>query len=80
MFKVFNFCQSADKRTIRTARDLTSATNLARALSNDFHGRFVVQSEKGVVSVWSDGRNVSRHYTGGLPRIKWIDCAQKALA
>ena len=80
-YNVSNICQDATKRTARPARDERSATNLARALSRDFYGKFVVQDPLGhAVSVWSDGRNVSNHYTGSLPKTKWLACAEQALS
>ena len=79
MFKVFNICQDATKRRVIEARDLRGATNVARAMSIDFHGKFVVQSGDRIEAVWCDGRNVSGHYTGSMPRIKWLAAAQRAL-
>ncbi len=80
MFRVFNICQDAAKRRVIDARDLRGATNVARAMSMDFHGKFVVQSGDRIEAVWSDGRNVSGHYTGSVPRIKWLAAAQRMVA
>lgn len=64
----------------KTSRDETGACNQARAYSADFWGVFAVQDETGaVLSVWSDGRDVTRQNTGVLPVQKWKAAAQAVL-